>query len=125
MAAWAPLPDVGLSDRGRHEAAVVGHGAETVQERVSFYYLCDEVAGTHRGLEVMEDYWARKYAHLKPARLARELIRLAKLVQLSRYRKHKRGPKKPVAKLNKKRRTHVSTARVLATRFGNTIHTST
>jgi hypothetical protein len=101
------------------------HGAETVRERVSFYYLCDEVAGTHRGLEVMGEYWARKYARLKPAQMARELIRIAKLVQLSRYRKHKRGPKKPLAKMNKKRRTHVSTARVLATRFGNTIHTST
>jgi hypothetical protein len=24
------------------------HGVETVQEQVSFYYLCDEVAATHR-----------------------------------------------------------------------------
>jgi hypothetical protein len=90
------------------------HGTETVQEKVSFYYLCDEVAGTHRGLEVMEEYWARKYGSLSPRQLARELIRLARLVQLSRYRKHKRGPKKPVAKMNKKHRGHVSTARVLA-----------
>ena len=44
------------------------------------------MAGTYRGLEVMEEYWARKYANLTPARLARELIRIAKLVQLSRYR---------------------------------------
>jgi hypothetical protein len=100
------------------------HGAETVEEQVSFYYLCDEVAGTHRGLEIMEEYWARKYAKLTPVRMARELIRIARIVQLSRYRKHKRGPKKPVAKMSKKRRTHVSTARVLAQRRGNTIHMS-
>jgi hypothetical protein len=92
------------------------HGAETIQEKVSFYYLCDEVAGTHRGLEIIEEYWAGKYARLNPLRMARELIRLAKLVQLSRYRKHKRGPKKPVTKMSKKGRSHVSTARVLAQR---------
>jgi hypothetical protein len=92
------------------------HGVETVQEQISFYYLCDEVASTHRGLEiaVVDPYWTRKYAHLTPTRMAGELIRIAKLAQLCRYRKHKRGPKKPVAKLNKKHRGHVSTARVLA-----------
>jgi hypothetical protein len=92
------------------------HGAETVQEQVSFYYLCDEVASTHRGLEiaVVEPYWTRHYANLTPTRMARELIRIAKRAQISRYRKHKRGPKKPAAKMNKKHRGHVSTARVLA-----------
>jgi IS4 transposase len=101
------------------------HGAETVQDQVSFYYLCDEVAGTHRGLEVMEEYWARKYGSLSPARLARELLRIAKLAQLSRYRKHKRGPKKPVPKMNKKHRGHIATARVLAEHHANTAQTST
>ena len=101
------------------------HGAEAVQEQVSFYYLCDEVAGTHRGLEVMEEYWGRKYARLTPLRLARELIRIARKAQLSRYRKHKRGPKKPAAKMNKKHRGHVSTARILANRRVNDIHIST
>jgi hypothetical protein len=94
------------------------HGAETVENKLSFYYLCDEVAGTYRGLEIAiaDKYWTRNYANLTPARLARELIRIAKLVQLSRYRKHKRGPKKAVAKMNKKHRGHVSTARILAQR---------
>jgi IS4 transposase len=101
------------------------HGAETVQEKVSFYYLCDEVAGNNRGLEVMEEYWARKYGSLSPRQLARELIRLAKLVQLSRYRKHKRGPKKPVPKMNKKHRGHIATARILAQRHANTVQSST
>ena len=100
------------------------HGAETVQDQVSFYYLCDEVAGTHRGLEVMEEYWARKYGTLSPARLAQELIRIAKLAQLSRYRKHKRGPKKPVKQMNKKHRGHIATARVLAEHHTNTIQPS-
>jgi len=92
------------------------HGAETVQEQFSFYYLCDEVAGTYRGLEiaVVDAYWTRHYGNLTPARLARELVRMANLAQPSRYRKHKRGPKKPVTKMNKKHRGHISTARILA-----------
>jgi hypothetical protein len=94
------------------------HGAETIQEKLSFYYLCDEVAATSRGLSIAlpDEYWCRKYANLTPARLARELVRIAKTVQLDRYRKHKRGPKKPTTKMNKKRRNHVSTARVLKQR---------
>jgi hypothetical protein len=94
------------------------HGGEAVEEKLSFYYLCDEVAGTYRGMEIAvpDEYWTRKYAKLTPARLARELVRIAKLTQLSRYLKHKRGPKKPVAKKNKRRRNHVSTARILAQR---------
>lgn len=94
------------------------HGAETIREHLSFYYLCDEVAATYRGLLIAlgDEYWTRKYANLTPARLARELIRIAKTVELSRYRKHKRGPKKPTAKMNKQHRNHVSTARVLAQR---------
>jgi hypothetical protein len=97
------------------------HGVENVQEQISFYYLCDEVAATYRGLSiaVVDTYWTRKYALLTPGRLAGELIRIAKLVELSRYRKHKRGPKKPKAKMNKKRRNHVSTARILAQRRAN------
>lgn len=94
------------------------HGVEVVQEKLSVYYVCDEIAATHRGLSiaVAPTYWTRKYANLTPARLARELLRLARTVRLDRYRKHKRGPKKPLVKMNKQHRSHVSTARVLAQR---------
>lgn len=92
------------------------HGAEKIDEQVSVYYLADEVAHTQRGMMIAieSDYWTRTYATLPPDELARELLRIATSVNLSRYRKHKRGPKKQVKPLNKKRRTHVSTARVLA-----------
>jgi IS4 transposase len=94
------------------------HGTETVEERLSFYYLCDEVAHTHRGLDiaVAGEHWSRKYARLTPTAMARELVRLARKVEISHYRKHKRGPKKPVVKMDKQHRGHVSTARVLAQR---------
>lgn len=92
------------------------HGADAIEDRISFYYLCNEIAGTYNGLEiaVAEEYWADNYALRTPAQIARELVRIAKTVNLARYRKHKRGPKKPPAPMNKKRRNHVSTARVLA-----------
>ncbi len=98
------------------------HGHETAQTQLSFYYLCDEVAHTHRGLDIAlpDEYWRRKYARLTPARMARALIRLARQVDLARYRKHQRGPKRPPPKMDKRRRSHVSTARVLAQSRTNT-----
>jgi hypothetical protein len=92
------------------------HGVEKVEGKVSVYYMADEVAHTHRGLTIAlpERYWAKNYASLTPDELAHDLLRIAKTVNLSRYRKHKRGPKKPIQPMSKKRRNHVSTARVLA-----------
>jgi IS4 transposase len=92
------------------------HGEAVVADQVSFYYLCDEVAATYRGLliAIPAQYWTRKYAKLTPAQMAKRLIRMAQQVDLSRYLKHKRGPKKPKPSLNKKYRGHASTARILA-----------
>jgi hypothetical protein len=58
--------------------------------------------------------WTKAYADLTVAQLARTLERLAADINLLRYRKHKRGPQKPPPKMNKTRRNHVSTARILA-----------
>lgn len=84
-------------------------------EEVSIYYVCEEIAHTYRGLDLILDpsHWTATYAELTPAQLAQALVRIAARVVLSRYRKHKRGPKKPPPKMNKKRRNHISTARVL------------
>jgi IS4 transposase len=91
------------------------HGAEVVEEKVSVYYLADEVAQTYRGMMIAlpSAYWTKTYATLTPAALAQELVRIAKTIDLSRYRKHKRGPSKKTKPTNKKRRNHVSTFRVL------------
>jgi len=100
------------------QAALRAAHGEEVAEEVSFFYLCDEVAGTYRGLliAISDEYWQRTYAELTPAQLARSLIRIAKQINLTRYRKHKRGPKKPKPALNKKHRGHASTARILKNR---------
>lgn len=92
------------------------HGEQIVADQVSFYYLCDEVAATYRGLliAIPAEYWTRNYAELTPAQMAKCLVRMAEQIDLSRYRKHKRGPKKPKPTLNKTNRGHASTARILA-----------
>jgi len=91
------------------------HGSETVDDEVSVYYLANEVAQTYRGMMIAlpADYWTKTYASLTPSQLARELVRIAKTINLARYRKHKRGPKKKTKPMNKKHRGHISTARVL------------
>jgi IS4 transposase len=82
---------------------------------VSTYYLCDEVAHAYRGLDLVLNPtdWSKAYAGLTVTQLARELERIAAGIDMSRYRKHKRGPHKPPPKMNKKHRRHVSTARIL------------
>lgn len=92
------------------------HGAKVIEENVSFYYLADEVAHTHRGLmiAVADSHWTKTYAALTPSELAKELLRIARSNNLSRYRKHKRGPKKKTKVMTKQGRSHISTARILA-----------
>ena len=84
-------------------------------DEVSIYYVCEEIAHTYRGLELILDpsHWTTTYAQLSSTQLAQALSRIAAGVVLSRYGKHKRGPKRPPPKMNKKRRNHISTARVL------------
>lgn len=84
-------------------------------DEISIFYLCDEISHTYRGLDLVlnDGDWANAFGSLTPAQLARKLEHIAEGVDLSRYRKHKRGPKKPPPKMNKTKRNHVSTARVL------------
>jgi hypothetical protein len=92
-----------------------------VNEQVSYYYLADEVAHCFRGLEMAlpDEYWVR-FQIMTPRQLAKELTRIAKNINLELYRKHRRGPKKPKVKMNKKQRGHVSTARILKASRGQT-----
>jgi IS4 transposase len=93
------------------------HGAEKIENEFSQYYLADEIAHTYRGVAIAipSSYWKKQYAQLSPKQLAHRLVALAKTVNLPRYRKHKRGPKKKIT-LPNGRRGHVSTARILAQR---------
>jgi hypothetical protein len=94
------------------------HGADQVQQEISGYYLADEVAGTWRGLMLIlpAPFWTERFAKQTPRQLAAFLRRAAAQVRLSAFRKHPRGPKKPPPKMNKQRRRHVSTAKILQQR---------
>ena len=91
------------------------HGERVVAEKVSDYYVAEEVAMTHRGMMVAipEEEWSI-FRGMEPVRLAEVLVGLARGVKLSLYRKHPRGPKTPRPKrASGAKIKHVSTARLL------------
>jgi Transposase DDE domain len=93
------------------------HGTDTVKNKVSGYYLADEISGTYRGMMIaVPSEWAI-FASMSILEFVEALKTFALQVNISRYRKHTRGPKKPVTKrvLNRKS-PHVSTAKILASR---------
>jgi hypothetical protein len=91
------------------------YGHETIEQGASTYYLALEVSGTYAGMMIAtgEAYWTEAYRDLSPSEMARELIRIARNMNLARYRKHKRSTKPNRVKTKKKGRQHKSTARLL------------
>jgi hypothetical protein len=90
-------------------------GAEKVDEEVSSYYIANEARVMCEGLDVATDPTDWSPFHTMSAdNLAKELITFARNVRLSAFKRHKRGPKKPVPKRTKHTdKPHVSTARLL------------
>jgi len=101
------------------KAAIAGiYGAKFVDEQLSGYYLADEISATYRGMMIAiePEEWII-FRQLKQAPLVGLLRKLAKNLKLSAFRKHPRGPKKPVAKRKSDPKTpHVSTAKLIASR---------
>ena len=94
------------------------HGEERVQQTVSGYYLSLEIRGTYDGMMIAipEDHWTM-FRTLTTQKLATLLKQIARHVNLSRYRKHPRGPKKPPPKKKTyKNGGHVSTYQLLQQR---------
>jgi hypothetical protein len=94
------------------------HGRDRVQQEVSGYYLSLEISQAYDGMMVAipARHW-RVFRTLTSTELARVLKELASNINLRRYQKHPRGPKKPPPKKSKyKNGGHVSTARLLAAR---------
>jgi IS4 transposase len=94
------------------------HGAAAIDDGVSGYYLVHEMARVSESLETLAEPqdWAI-FQTLTLTAMAAWLIATAGRVQLCKYRKHPRGPKKPPLKrTHNPRRPHVSVARLLAQR---------
>jgi IS4 transposase len=94
------------------------HGEETVETEVSGYYIVNEMARTDECLNtlVTPEEWA-VFQTLTPEVMAAWLLATAQQVQLRKYRKHPRGPKKPTpTRTHDPKKPHVSVARLLAQR---------
>ena len=92
------------------------HGQETIDAKLSDHHLTKHVVSIQVGMDiaVKPEEW-ETYQGLTPRQLAAELVRLAQRVDLKRYPKKKRGPRKPQPrKKSGSRNHHISTARTLA-----------
>ena len=92
------------------------HGREQGQQNLSAYYLALEIAQTYDGMMVAipSPHWSI-FRSMNAQQLADVLQELAANVNLRRYKKHPRGPKKkPTPRTAYKNGGHVSTAKILA-----------
>jgi hypothetical protein len=94
------------------------HGAETIDNDVSGYYMVNEMGRVSESLETLVELeeWA-VFQTLTTEAVASWLLATAQRVQLRKYRKHPRGPKKAApVRAHDSTKPHVSVARVLAQR---------
>ncbi len=95
----------------------VEHGTNKVEEEVSDYHLAMELRTKYPGMMVAlpPEEWAA-LAELTLAQFTRWLRGMARLVNLDRFRKQPRGPKKPRPRRTRfAKAKHIATARLLAT----------
>jgi IS4 transposase len=94
------------------------HGLEKIEEELSGYYLALEIEQMYPGMMVAipPKHWTW-WAKLGPQEMADVLKDLARKVDLAKYKKSPRGPKKKAPKRTAyKKGSHLSTAKVLAGR---------
>ena len=94
------------------------HGANVVEQDVSGYYVADELSAVYQGMMIAipEKHW-QIFGRMTPGEFADTLRVLASKVNLRRFKKHPRGPKKPQPKRRyDKKHPHVSTFRLIAAR---------
>ena len=94
------------------------YGADRIEKEFSGYYFATELSAIYPGMmiAVPHDVWL-VFRQYNQKELVGFLKQLAKNTNLSKFKKHPRGPKKPAAKRKSdKKHPHVSTARLLAAR---------
>jgi hypothetical protein len=100
------------------KAALRGaHGTEAA-ERVSGFYLADEIKMNHRGMmrAIPKDEWV-EFQEMPPQDLAKRLVEWAGTVPLAEYAKSPRGLKKPKPKKQSGAKIkHVATSKILDAR---------
>ena len=91
------------------------HPDKVIKEVVSEYYIAQEIDVATDGISVAipENEWAF-FTKLSPLQLAMILLHIASYVDIKKYEKNPRGPKKPRPDRTQfKGHPHVSTARLL------------
>ena len=94
------------------------HGAQTMREQFSGYYLADELGAVYRGMAIAvpTEEWSY-FSRLSLPQMAALFVWLAKQVDMRRFKKHpRRTPKKPPTPSRSSKSSHVSTARLLRER---------
>jgi hypothetical protein len=97
------------------KGALRGVHGEAEAERMSAYYMADEMGGVYRGMMIAipEPQW-QLFARMSAEDFARVLVQLSEQIRLDRFRMSTRGPKKPKEKRHyDPAHPHVSTARIL------------
>ena len=93
------------------------HGA-AIEDTVSDHLLAEDVAAVYEGMNIAvpEEGW-QEFQTMPARKLGQALQRMARGVDLIRFRKHKRGPKKPrPPRKSGTGSTHIATARLLKAR---------
>lgn len=91
------------------------HPDKVIKDEVSEYYIAQEIDVATDGLliAIPNNEWT-VFAHARPSELAVILLDVASYIDLKKYKKNPRGPKKPPIKRNQfKDHRHVSTAKLL------------
>ncbi len=91
------------------------HPKKVIKDEVSEYYIAQEIDVATDGIliAIPEDEWG-VFSHARPSELAVILLDVASYVDLKKYKKNPRGPKKPPIKRTQfKGHPHVSTAKLL------------
>ena len=94
------------------------HGRQKINDEVSSYYLALEIGRTYDGMMIAipAPHWTL-FRACSDQEFAHVLYELASSVNLARYQKHPRGPKKkPPERTAYQNGKHVSTAKLLAQR---------
>jgi hypothetical protein len=94
------------------------HGHETVETHLSWYYLCTHIAQVYAGrmIAIPRRHW-RLFRDMEEAEFAAVLKQLAVNINLAKFQKHPRGPKKPHPRApSGSKIKHVSTAKIIAKR---------
>jgi IS4 transposase len=92
------------------------HGDRAQIQRLSSYYLADEIASTWRGMHIAiaQKHWHKTFGDLSSERMAQILSELATRVRVEQFLKTTRGPRNPpVPRKGGLREKHVSTQRLL------------